>query len=184
MPAVRVRPLIQLVADYGPGDLAFAETVQWLALAAPDSRVCATRVAAGDTLAAGLCVAELALGGGPGGRAVVHDVDGTPRDRRQWIGRTRAGTLVVGADYGWGWAFVTAQPIELCALDVPPDAHVALAARHALSRHPHTAGAVIPRHLVPAPPARVVVWADRAGNLQTTVTSTPDELVMVRIGHW
>src|SRR4051794_40409450 len=181
MPAVRVRPLIQLVADYGPGDLAFAETVQWLALAAPDSRVCATRVAAGDTLAAGLCVAELALGGGPDGRAVVHDVDGTPRDRGQWIGRTRAGALVVGANRGWAWSFVTPQLIELCALDVPADAHVAVAARHALSSYPHT---VTPRPLVPAPPTRVVVWADHAGNLQTTVTATPDELVMVRIGQY
>src|SRR2546429_478165 len=53
MPGVRETRLIQLVADYGPGDLAFAETVQWLALPAPDSRVCATRGAAGDTLAAG-----------------------------------------------------------------------------------------------------------------------------------
>jgi hypothetical protein len=183
MPTVRVTRLIQLVADYGPGDLAFAETVQWLALAAPESRVCATRVPAGDTLAAGLCVAELALGGGPDGRAVVHDVDGTSRDRRQWIGRTSAGTLVVGADHGWAWSFVTPHLIELCALDVPADAHVALAARHALSSHPHAASAVIPRHLVPAPPTRVVVWADRAGNLQTTIAATPDELVMVRIGQ-
>jgi hypothetical protein len=179
-----VTRLIQLVTDYGPGDLAFAEAVQWLALAAPDSRVCATRVAPGDTLAAGLCVAELALGDGPGGRAVVHDVDGTPRDRRQWIGRTRTGALVVGADYGWAWSFVTGQLIELCALDVPADAHVALAARHALSRHPHAGRVVIPRHRVPPPPTRVVVWADHAGNLQTTVTSTPDERVMVRIGQW
>ena len=178
-----MRRLIQLVADYGPGDLAFAETVQWLALVAPDARVCATRVAPGDTLAAGLCVAELALGGGFDGRAVVHDVDGTPRDRRQWIGRTRAGALVVGPDYGWAWSFVTPQLIELCALDVPADAHVALAARHALSSHPHAVEAVIPRHLVPAPPTCVVVWADRAGNLQTTVAATPDELVMVRIGQ-
>src|SRR3954465_12960460 len=100
MPAARVTRLIQLVADYGPGELAFAETVQWLALAAPDSRVCATRVAAGDTLAGGRCGGELGRGGGPDGRAIVHDVDGTARDRRQWIGRTRAGALVVGADYG------------------------------------------------------------------------------------
>jgi hypothetical protein len=177
-----VTPLIQLVADYGPGDLVFAETVQQLAQAAPDAQVCATRVAAGDTLAAGLCVAELALGGGPDGRAVVYDVDGTPRDRRQWFGRTRAGALVVGADYGWAWSFVTPQLIELYALDLPAGAHVALAACHALSRRVHTASAVIPRHLVPAPPARVVVWRDRAGHLQTTVAATADELVMVRIG--
>src|SRR4051812_50061965 len=90
MPAVRVRPLIQLVADYGPGDLAFAATVQWLALAAPDSRGCATRVAAGDTLAAGLCVGGPALGGGPDGRPGVHDAGGAPRGRRQMDGPPRA----------------------------------------------------------------------------------------------
>ena len=54
--------LIQLVADYGPGQLAFAETVQRLALAAPEAQVCGTVVAPGDTLAGGLCVAALALG--------------------------------------------------------------------------------------------------------------------------
>jgi hypothetical protein len=177
-----VTRLIQLVADYGPGDLAFAEAVQWLALVAPDARVCATRVAPADTLAAGLCVAELALGDGPEDRAVVHDVAAPARDRRQWIGRTRAGAIVVGADCGWAWSFVAGGLRELCALDVPADAEVAVAVRHALSNHPHAVRAVIGRERVPAPPDCLVVWTDRAGNLQTTLATAPAKRLMVRIG--
>ena len=70
--------LLQLVADYGPGDLAFAELLQCLALVLPDAEVRATRVPPGDTLAAGFCVARLALGDGPADRLVVHDVVARP----------------------------------------------------------------------------------------------------------
>jgi hypothetical protein len=69
-----VTRLVGLVADYGPGDLRFAETTQRLALLAPEAELSPTRVADGDTLAAGLCVADLALSPGPPGRVVVHDV--------------------------------------------------------------------------------------------------------------
>src|SRR5688572_8998949 len=61
--AIRVTPLVHLVADYGPGDLAFAQTLQRLVLVAPEAQLCPTLAA--DTLAAGLCVAALALAAGP-----------------------------------------------------------------------------------------------------------------------
>ncbi len=57
--------LIHLVADYGAGDLAFAEVVQRLALALPGAVVHPTPVRAFDTLAAGFVVAQLALTDGP-----------------------------------------------------------------------------------------------------------------------
>jgi hypothetical protein len=177
-----VTRLVQLVADYGPGDLAYAETVQRVALVAPDAQLLATLVAPADTLAAGLCVAQLALGGGPGDRVVVHDVAGAAGDSRLWIGRTRDGALVVGADRGWAWSFVAPGLSELCALDVPCDAEVALAVRHATANHPHAVVAVIGRERVPPPPDCVLVWTDRAGNLQTTLAAAPVERVSVRIG--
>jgi hypothetical protein len=176
--------LIQLVADYGPGDLGLAETVQRIALAAPEAQVYPTVVAAGDTLAAGLCVADLALGCGPECRVVVHDVGGPVGDRRQWIGRTRDGTLVVGADRGWVWSFVAPGLTELCALEVPADADIALAVRRAVAGHPHAICAVVGRERVPAAPDCVVVWTDRRGNVQTTLATCPDERVMVRIGDY
>jgi hypothetical protein len=178
-----VTRLIQIVADYGPGDLLFAELVQRLRLVAPEAELCATRVAPGDTLAAGLCVAQLALTRGPDNRLVVHDVAGPTGDEQLWIGRTHDGALVVGADRGWSWSFVAHEVSELCALDVPARAELALGVRHALAGHPHAVRAVIDRHRVLPPPECVVVWTDRAGNLQTTLVAAPAERVVVRIGN-
>lgn len=175
-------PLILLVADYGPGDLGFAQVVQRLARAAPDAQVLPTLVPRADTLAAGLCVAALALGDGPRDRVVVHDVAGPARDRRFWIGRCGDDALVVGADRGWAWSFVAPRATQICALDVPADTDVALAVRHGLTRHPHALCAVIDRATVPPPPECVLVWTDRAGNLQTTLAAAPAEPVMVSIG--
>jgi hypothetical protein len=178
-----VTRLIQLVADYGPGDLAYAETVQRLAFVAPDVQVYPTRVPPGDSLAAGLCVAQLALSVGPGDRVVVGDVAGPVGDERLWIGRTRDGALVIGADRGWAWSFVAPGLSELCALDVRADAELAMAVRHALGGHSHAICAVIDRKRVPPPPDCVVVWTDRAGNLQTTLAAAPGERLVVRIGN-
>jgi hypothetical protein len=177
-----VTRLIQLVADYGPGDLAFAEMFQRLAYVAPDVQVCPTRVPPADTLAAGLCVAQLALTAGPPDRVVVHDVAGAEGDQRLWIGHTRDGPLVVGADRGWAWSFVAPRLTELCALDVAADAELALAVRHALGSHSHAIRAVIDRTAVRPPPDCVLVWTDRAGNLQTTLAVAPGERLVVRIG--
>jgi hypothetical protein len=177
-----VRRLVQLVADYGPGDLAYAETVQRVAVVVPEAELHATLVAPGDTLAAGLCVAQLACGDGPPDRIVVHDVEGPPGDRRLWIGRARSGALVIGADRGWSWSFAAGELCELCALDVSAEAELALALRHATGNHPHAVAAVVDRSRVTPPPECAIVWVDRAGNVQTTLAQAPAERVAVRIG--
>jgi hypothetical protein len=178
-----VTRLVGLVADYGPGDLQFTETIQRLALLAPEANLSPTRVADGDTLAAGLCVADLALSPGPPDRVVVHDVAAEARDRCVWIGRTRDGALVVGADRGYAWSFVTPRLRELFALDVPADAEITLTIRHALAGHPHTLCGAIDRTRVPAPPECVLVWTDAAGRLQTTLANTPGDRMVVQIGE-
>jgi hypothetical protein len=177
-----VTRLVGLVADYGPGDLRFAETIQRLALLAPQAELSPTRVADGDTLAAGLCVADLALSLGPPGRVVVHDVAAHAGDRCVWIGRTRDGTLVVGADRGYAWSFVVPRLRGLCALDVPADADLTLAIRHALAGHPHALSGAVDRTRVPAPPECVLVWTDAAGRLQTTLARAPGDRLVVQIG--
>ena len=53
--------LVQLVADYGEGELMFAEVVQRLLAGLPDATVRLTTVGPSDTIAAGFCVAQLAL---------------------------------------------------------------------------------------------------------------------------
>jgi hypothetical protein len=178
-----VSRLVQLVADYGPGDLRFGEVMARIALMGGDVSVCSVRVPRGETLAAGLCIADLALGPGPRDRIVVHDVRAPERDPRLWIGRTGDGAMVIGADRGWTWSFVASGLCRLCTLDLPAVAEVALAVRHASTRHPHAVGAAVPLERIPAPPACVLVWTGREGDLQTTLASAPGGRVRVRIGR-
>jgi hypothetical protein len=151
-----MRRLIQVIADYGPGDLPFAELLQRLAAVIPDGDVNATVVDSGDTLAAGLCVAQLALADGPPGWVVVHDVGG---GERLLLGRSRRGALMVGPDAGWSWSFVVDELRDLFYLDVT--ARVAgrrardlipAAVRHAVLRHPHAVTDAVPRESIPAVP--------------------------------
>jgi hypothetical protein len=170
--------LIQLVADYGPGDLAYAELTQRLALAVPDTVVQLTRVAPGDTLATGFCVAELALTEGPPDRIVAHDAGGG----RLCGGRTRSGAWIVGADAGWSWSFVIGELSNLCRLDA---SELALAVVHVAKGHPHAVWEPVPRESVPPVPERVVAYVDSAGNVKTTIAEPPapaGSRIHVRIG--
>jgi S-adenosyl-l-methionine hydroxide adenosyltransferase len=174
-----MRRLVQLIADYEPGELAFAEQLQRLELSVPDCVVNATFVDPGDTLAAGLCVAQLALAHGPPGWMVVHDVGS---GERLCAGRTHAGAVVVGPDAGWSWSFVVDELSELFYLDVgsrdvrrPVRDLIALAVRHAVARHPHAVAELVPRDSMPRVPACAIAWIDRAGNLTTTLSRPPAE---------
>src|SRR5918998_4390621 len=57
--------LLHLIADYGLGDLAFAEVRQRLGMLLPDAAVVVTSVGPFDTLGAGFCIGQLALNDGP-----------------------------------------------------------------------------------------------------------------------
>ena len=57
--------LLHLIADYGLGDLAFAEVRQRLGMLLPDAVVVVTSVGPFDTLGAGFCIGQLALNDGP-----------------------------------------------------------------------------------------------------------------------
>ncbi|WP_250122801.1 hypothetical protein [Chroococcidiopsis sp. CCMEE 29] len=57
--------LVHIIADYGFGDLAFAEVVQRIKLFLPDAEPILTPVPAFATLAAGFCIAHLGLNDSP-----------------------------------------------------------------------------------------------------------------------
>ncbi len=57
--------LVHSIADYGHGDLAFAEVMQRIKLYLPDAEPMLTPVPAFSTLAAGFCIAQLALNEAP-----------------------------------------------------------------------------------------------------------------------
>ncbi|MEU4426369.1 SAM-dependent chlorinase/fluorinase [Actinoplanes sp. NPDC024001] len=191
--------LVTVIADYGTGDLAFAEVRQRIAQLLPSAEVTPVPVPAFDTVAAGFCVAQLAFGSGPSDRIVYanvaprQDVD-EPRENnageRLAAARLDSGVLVVGVASGASLSFLAAEGITVRAVnvadqgsqfrsrDVFPEALAALA---------HGDDTLLGDELpVAPPPEHAVAYTDGYGNLKTTWHSAPAPVgstVRVRIGE-
>jgi len=190
--------LLTVVADYGTGDLAFAEVRQRLALLLPDADVTAIPVPPFDTVSAGFCVAQLAFGAGPGDRVVYANVaprqdEDRPRENNAGeqlvAARLPSGVLVVGVAAGASLSFVAQESVPLRTVqvtdagsqfrsrDVFPGALAALAAGDDALLGPATT--------VDPAPVRSVVYTDGYGNLKTSWHAAPAPVgsrVRVRIG--
>jgi len=99
--------LVHIVADYGMGDLAFAEVVQRIKLHLPDMEPVLTPVPAFSTIAAGFCIAQIGLHPSPPGTLIYHNVaprEDDPGARAQNAGerlayaRLPTGVRVIGVD--------------------------------------------------------------------------------------
>jgi hypothetical protein len=178
-----VTRLLHLVADYGGGDLAYAELVQRVALIVPGTEIVVTQVPPGDTLAAGYCVARLALTPGPADRLVVHDVGmqgpETAGIRRFCFGRTRDGVAVVGANVGFAWSFVAEHVSGPCYLEVPADGPplrapelLAAAIVRVANRQPHAIAGIVPRGAIRPAPVLTSITAAEVERFQPRLTSS------------
>ena len=177
--------LVHVVADYGAGDLAFAEVAQALRLHLPDAEVVCTPVPPFATLAGGFCVAQLALNAAPPGTIVYHNV--APREddpavregnagERLAYARLRTGVRVVGVAAGFTYSFLKDEAEELrwvdCAAegsqfrsrDVFPPAAAAIALGV-----PGALGEKIPPGEFPDLPEAAVAYVDGYGNVKTTI---------------
>jgi len=166
-----VSPLLALVTDYGGGDLAYAELVQLVEMLVPGTEIVLVQVPPCDSLAAGHCVARLALMPGPADRLVVHDIGMLGPEargsRRFCFGRTRDGVAVVGANVGFTWSFVADHVSGPCYLEVPADgpplrapALLAAAVVRVARRQPHAIAGSVPRGAIrPAPAAAPAIPA-------------------------
>lgn len=193
--------LVHVIADYGAGDLAFAEVRQRIALVLPDAQVHTIPVAPFDTLAAGFCVAQLALTEGPTDRLVIHNV--APRrdhpgprpaneGERFCAGRTAGGVLVAGPNSGYSFSFCAPQLHGLCYLSVPASGSQFRSRDvlpHALpgliGHHEHVVAGHVPKDRIPEVPRSVIAYIDGYGNLKTTLAQPPapaGSRVLVRIG--
>lgn len=193
--------LIHVVADYGAGDLAFAEVAQRFALHLPGSAVVPTPVPPFDTVSAGFCVAQLALTDGPADRVVFQNVapraesdDPRPGNvgERLVAARLASGVLVVGVDAGFAFSFLRdeAETMSEARLpdsgsqfrsrDVFPELVAAL-----VGGDEGALGATVAPADVPAPPERALAYTDGYGNLKTTWPEPPAEPgtpLRVRVG--
>ena len=193
--------LVQVIADYGVSDLAYAEVRQRLALHLPLADVVYTPVGPFDTLAAGFCVGQLALGEGPAKRIVYHNVAprqdaDDPRSENEgerllaaWVGEV----LVVGAQSRYSFSFLRDEVDQLYEVVIPDtgsqfrsrDAFPSLLPR-LLDRDPDVLGGAVSPDSIAAVPERLVAYVDGYGNLKTTWADpdlAPGEEVQIRVGE-
>lgn len=184
--------LVHLIADYGHGDLAFAEVRQRLALLLPEGEVFATPVPAFDTVSAGFCAAQLALTDGPPGRLVymnvaprMDELDPRPGNQgeRLLAAVLPAGVVVVGVNSQHSFSFlrdeaeelrevaVSASGSQFRSRDLFPAAVAELAGGDRRSL-----GELVPPELIPPPPERAVAYVDGYGNMKTTWPHPPVEV--------
>lgn len=195
--------LVHIIADYGPGDLAFAEVVQRIKYYLPDAEPMLTPVPAFRTLAAGFCVAQLGLNEAPAGTIIYHNVAPRADDEEARSGnagerlafaRLETGVRVIGVNAGHAfsfvreqaeelrWAAVAAEGSQFRSRDLFPQAAGAIALGQ-----PDGLGEEIDRSDIPTVPHNLIAYIDGYGNLKTTIRSDENSLssgseVRVRIG--
>ena len=195
--------LVHVIADYGPGDLAFAEVAQCLKLLLPDAEPLYSPVPAFATLAAGFCVAQLGLNPAPAGTLVYHNVapradagDARPGNEgeRLAFARLPTGVRVIGVNAGHAFSFVRDAAEELRWVSVPAEGSqfrsrdlFPEALGDVVAGHPEALAEEIPPSNIPDVPGDRVAYADGYGNLKTTVDHRALDVpsgtrVRVRIG--
>jgi S-adenosyl-l-methionine hydroxide adenosyltransferase len=194
--------LVHIIADYGHGDLAFAEVVQRLKAHLPDAEPVLVPVPPFATLSAGFCVAQLGLNDAPAGTLVYHNVAPRADDpearsanegERLAFARLPTGVRVIGVNAGHTFSFVrdAAEELRYAAVaaegsqfrsrDLFPQAagDIAVGKPEALAEE-------IDRADIPdVPPARLA-YVDGYGNLKTTLSDSggrqTGSRALVRIG--
>ena len=195
--------LVHIVADYGQGDLAFAEVIQRIKLYLPDAEPVLTPVPPFSTLAAGFCVAQLGMNEAPPGTIIYHNVAPRMDDEEARAGnagerlafaRLPTGVRVIGVNAGHTFAFVRETAEELRWAAVPAegsqfrsrDLFPQAAGAIALGRPEALAEEIQPSD-IPNVPRNRIAYIDGYGNLKTSITlgassASTGSTVRVRIG--
>jgi hypothetical protein len=177
--------LIHIIADYGQGDLAFAEVVQRIKLYLPDAEPILTPVPAFATLAAGFCIAQLGLNEAPAGTLIYHNVAPREDDSQARAGnageqlafaRLPTGVRVIGVNAGYAFSFIRDAAVELRWAAAPAegsqfrsrDLFPQAAAAIALGQ-PDALAADVALTDIPDLPEHSIAYIDGYGNLKTTI---------------
>jgi S-adenosyl-l-methionine hydroxide adenosyltransferase len=177
--------LVHIIADYGQGDLAFAEVVQRIKNSLPDAEPVLTPVPPFATIAAGFCIAQLGMNEAPTGSLIYHNVAPRQDDEEARAGnagerlafaRLPSGVRVIGVNAGYAYAFVrdVAEEIRWAAVaaegsqfrsrDLFPKAAAAIALGQ-----PNALADTIERQDIPLVPEHHIAYIDGYGNLKTTI---------------
>ena len=195
--------LIDLIADYGIGDPAFAEVTQRLLKELPSAQVHCLSVPPFSTLATGFWIAQLGLNPGATERLIYHNCaprqdNPEARPDNEGEGLTYAllpnEVIVVGVLSGYTLSFIKEEAKQMHTVkvsrggsqfrsrDVFPQAVAAIAkGNHSLL------GEVLSPKQIPNPPTNRVAWIDGYGNIKTTIPAHTINLetsskVLVKVG--
>jgi len=177
--------LVHIIADYGFGDLAFAEVVQRIRCYLPDAEPILTPVPAFATVAAGFCIAQLGLNEAPAGTIIYHNVAPREDDEQARAGnagerlafaRLHTGVRVIGVNAGYAFSFVRESAVELRWASVAAegsqfrsrDLFPQAAAAIALGQPDALAEPIEPAD-IPDIPENCIAYIDGYGNLKTTI---------------
>lgn len=184
--------LVHMIADYGIGDLAFAEVIQRIKFHLPDAEPIPMPVPAFSTLAAGFCIAQLGLHIASPGTLIYHNVaprEDDPASRPENAGERLAyaqlstGVRVIGVNAGYAlsfikdmadtlrWAASPAEGSQFRSRDIFPQAAAAIALGL-----PSALRDAIDVRLIPEPPPSVVAYVDGYGNMKTTIPYHPQKV--------
>lgn len=176
--------IIQLIADYGVGDPAFAEVIQKFTYLDHDIRIRATSVPAFSTIATGLWISQFATVNAFSGLIIYSNT--APRiaiteKQHNHLGGQLAytkldnGTIVIAVNVGYSFSFLKDKLTKLYHINVPnagsqfrsrdyyPDAvvHIAHGDLSAIREE-------IPVSTILDVPQNVIAFIDGYGNLKTT----------------
>jgi hypothetical protein len=177
--------LVRNVADYGQGELAFAEVARRFASPLPEARNVCAPVPPFATLAGGCCAAQLGLNAAPEGTPAFHNSapredDDSEREEnageRLAFARLPTGVLAVGVDAGFVYSILLDHATEPGRAD-SSDAGSRYRSRDLFPRaaadmlrgKAKPAGPLEPG-TVPDMPSWRVAYTDGCGNLKLTLT--------------
>lgn len=176
--------IIQLIADYGIGDPAFAEVIQKFTHLDRSIRVHEMSVPPFSTVATGMWIAQFATVNAFPGLIIFSNT--APRIKNTEEGgnvlggqltyaEVNNGVVVVAVNTGYCLSFIKKKISKLLTVNVPnvgsqfrsrdyyPDAVVGLT--HGEKKY---LGEEIPRATIPEPPGNLIGFIDGYGNLKTT----------------
>ena len=194
---------INLIADYGIGDPAFAEVSQRLNKDLPSAQIHCLSVPPFSTIATGFWIAQLGLNPGASERLIFHNCaprQDNPEARTDNEGegltyvKLHNGVEVVGVLAGYTLSFIKEEAIEINTIEVSRggsqfrsrDVFPQAAAAIANSDYSLVGSKILPSQIPDLPTDRVA-WIDGYGNIKTTIPADSIDLelsskVTVRVG--
>ena len=194
---------INLIADYGIGDPAFAEVSQRLNQNLPSAQIYCLSVPPFSTIATGFWIAQLGLNPGASKRLIFHNCaprqdNPEARSNNEGEGLTYVklhnGVEVVGVLAGYTLSFIKEEAIEINTIEVSRggsqfrsrDVFPQAAAAIALCDYSLVGSKISPSQIPDLPTDRVA-WIDGYGNIKTTIPASSIDLplsskVTVRVG--